>query len=145
MISHTFHGPLFEMKKNIRLHELASHIIKSILPSAICRKSLIINDIRENIFLHADEDLVSIVLNSLLANTVSSSLNSCIRVSALQEYGETIVTVSDNNSDYSRYISGKMTKVQPIVKKMGGDLRFEFNKRNSITILLSFMDPGMVA
>jgi hypothetical protein len=145
MIAYTFPGASLEIKENTALRQLANSIIKSILPAAVCRKSFIINDIPANIFLNRGEDLTAIVLNNLLINTLSSSMNSCIRVSAIQEYGETVIIVNDNNSDYSRYISGKMAKVLPIVNKMGGDLRFELNKDNNITIRLSFMDESKAA
>jgi hypothetical protein len=53
--------------------------------------------------------------------------------------------VKDNNNDYSRFISGKMAKVKPSVMKIGGDLNFEFNQRNSITILVSFTNNNVAA
>ncbi|MGC4035690.1 MAG: hypothetical protein QM764_06985 [Chitinophagaceae bacterium] len=141
----SFTLPATVMTNKILLKQLADNLIKDVLPEAVNRKSLIINDIPQNVYLSADTATVTHILGSLLNNTVNSSHNGCIRVAASQEDGYTVLSVQDNNNDYSRFISGKMEKVKPAVKKAGGDLSFEFNKRNSITILVSFSKASIAA
>ena len=136
---------VFTMAKKISLKELANNLIKGILPTAVSRNSFIVNDIPDEAILDADENVVAHILGSLLNNTVSSSHDGCIRISAAQEDSYTTITVNDNNNDYSRFISGKMAKVKPAITKMGGDLNFEFNQRNSITILVSFSKKSLAA
>lgn len=133
------------MTKKISLKALANDLIKGVLPTAIARNSFIINDIPDQAILDVDENVVAHILGSLLNNTVSSSHDGCIRISATQEDSYTTVTVNDNNNDYSRFISGKMAKVKPAITKIGGDLNFEFNQRNSITILVSFSKKSIAA
>ncbi|MEJ0101814.1 MAG: hypothetical protein WDO19_04285 [Bacteroidota bacterium] len=145
MISSTLKAPIITMANKIALRQLTNQLIKGILPSAISRNSFIINDIPAETNLFADESLVAHILSSLLNNTVGSSHNGCIRVSAKQEDNHIIISVKDNNNDYSRFISGKMTKVKPAVNKIGGDLSFEFTQRNSITILVSFTNTNKAA
>lgn len=127
------------------LKTLVDQLIKDLLPSAISRNSLIINDIPVKASIDADEELITHILCSLLNNTISSSNNSCIRISVSDDCGYTILSVKDNNNDYSRFISGKMGKIKSAVKKIGGGLAFEFNKRNSITILVSFTKNNIAA
>lgn len=133
------------MANRVALKGLANQLIKDLLPAAINRNSFIINDIPVDAYLEANEELVAHILGSLLNNTISSSHNGCIRVSVSAEDGCTILSVEDNNNDYSRFISGKMAKIKPVVKKIGGDLAFEFNRRNSITILVSFAKNKIAA
>ena len=133
------------MTKKVALKELANQLIKGLLPLAITRNSFIINAIPEQASIDADEELITQILVSLLNNTISSSHNGCIRVAVSEEYGYTVLSVEDNNNDYSRFISGKMAKIKPAVKKIGGHLAFEFNRRNSITILISFLKNNIAA
>ena len=145
MINSTLNAPVITMANKIALRQLTNRLIKEILPSAICRNSFIVNDIADETSLFADETQVAHILSNLLNNTVSSSHSGCIRVSAKQEDNHIIISVKDNNNDYSRFISGKMTKVKPAVNKIGGDLNFEFTQRNSITILVSFTNKNKAA
>jgi hypothetical protein len=133
------------MTNKVALKDLANQLIKGLLPAAIGRNSFIINDIPADICIDADEELVAHILGSLLNNTIGSSHDGCIRVSVSNEDGYTVLSVEDNNNDYSRFISGKMAKIKPAVKKIGGDLAFEFNRRNSITILVSFAKSSIAA
>ncbi len=145
MTTYPSNPSVYAMTKAFFLKALASDLIKGVLPTAISRNSFIINDIPDQAILDADENVVAHILGSLLNNTVSSSHDGCIRISAAQEGTYTIVTVNDNNNDYSRFISGKMAKVKPAIAKLGGDLSFEFNQRNSITILISFSKKSIAA
>jgi hypothetical protein len=138
-------APIFTMTNKISLKELANDLIKGILPTAIARNSFIINDIPDEAMVSGDENVMAHILGSLLNNTVSSSHDGCIRISAKEEDEYTTIAVTDNNNDYSRFISGKMAKVKPAINKMGGDLNFEFNQRNSITILVSFSKKSIAA
>lgn len=141
----TLAGSVMATANKVALKDLANQLIKGLLPAAISRNSFIINDVPDNTFIEADEELVAHILGSLLNNTIGSSNNGCIRVAVSQEDGYTVLSVEDNNNDYSRFISGKMGKIKPAVKKIGGDLAFEFNKRNSITILVSFAKNNIAA
>ncbi|SRR5260221_8943176 len=145
MINSILNAPVITMANKIALRQLTNQLIKGILPSAISRNSFIVNDIPDETSLYADENLVAHILSNLLNNTVGSSHHGCIRVSATQEDNYITISVKDNNNDYSRFISGKMTKVKPVVNKIGGDLSFEFTQRNSITILVSFTNKNKAA
>jgi len=145
MIQTSSNTPVITMANKIALREITNQLIKGVLQSAVSRNSFIINDIPAETRLNADENLLAHILGNLLNNTVSSSHDGCIRVSAKEEDGYVTISVKDNNNDYSRFISGKMAKVTPAIKKIGGDLSFEFNQRNSITILVSFTNNNMAA
>lgn len=133
------------MKTKTELRPLVNQLVKSALPAAISRGSFIINDIPGDTYLEAQEDVVSLIFGKLLENTINSSHDGCIRISAIQEDNYITISVKDNNSDYSRYISGKMIKVTPLVKKIGGEINFEFNQRNSIKIVLNFTNREKAA
>ena len=145
MTKTSLNTPVITMANNIALREITNNLIKEVLPSAIGRNSFIINDISSDTRLRADKNQIAHILGNLLNNTVNSSHNGCIRVSAVEEDGYVTISVKDNNNDYSRFISGKMTKVEPAVKRIGGDLSFEFNQRNSIKILVSFTNKNVAA
>ncbi|HEU4575446.1 MAG TPA: hypothetical protein VFS36_10630 [Chitinophagaceae bacterium] len=124
--------------RKVLLHQLVSRIITEVSEEATRRGCCIVNELARDIYLEADETMVETVLVKLLDNTIHSSCNGCIRITASVEDDTALIKISDNNSDYSRYISGKMNKVQPLIKKMNGDINFEFTARASISIILSF-------
>jgi len=136
---------LISMKPQTELRPLVNKLVISALPSAINRGSFIINDIPDETFLDADENVIALIFGKLLENTINSSHLGCIRITARQEDDYITVSVKDNNSDYSRYISGKMVKVAPLVKKIGGEINFEFNQRNNIKIVLNFISRKKAA
>ena len=121
------------------------NLIKAVIPLSLGRNSFVINEIPCEAILEADEDLMALVLSKLIENTILSSRNSCIRISSVTGDDHIMICLKDNNSDYSKYISGKMNKVEPIIKKMGGRIEFEFNRRNSIAILISFVQGKKAA
>ncbi|HVZ56864.1 MAG TPA: hypothetical protein VG870_09430 [Chitinophagaceae bacterium] len=127
------------------LDRLVSRLIAAELPQAVRRGSLVVNDVPPGTWLGADETLVETVLAKLLCQTILSSHQGCIRVSAWQEEGFTQIALRDNNSDYSRYISGKMNKVEPLLRRLDAGIEFEFNRRGSIRIVLHFSHRRRVA
>lgn len=133
------------MQKNmnslIALKQIIGKVIKETVPLATIRRSTVINDISPDTFVETDEEKLLEVLIKLLSNTIKSSHSSSIHISAEREEEKTFITVRDNNSDYSGYISGKMAKVESLVQNIGGNVYFEFNNRNSITIVLCLRHP----
>ena len=107
------------MQGKISLKHIVDRIIKETSPLATNRRSTLINNISIDTYIETDETKLSEVLVKLLANTIKSSHCSIIYISAEKEEGKTFITVSDNNSDYSGYISGKMTKLESLVQNMG--------------------------
>ncbi len=61
------------MKTKIELRPLVNQLVKSALPAAINRGSFIINDIPDETYLEAQEDVVSLIFGKLLENTINSS------------------------------------------------------------------------
>jgi light-regulated signal transduction histidine kinase (bacteriophytochrome) len=126
------------MQNKITLKRLVNNLVKEWLPEAVKRRSFIVSEISENAFIIADEKMVAQVMENLLKNVIRSSRQGCIRISAEQDGRCTLLRVKDNQSDYSGYISGKMTKVEPLVRKIGGTIYYEFNRKNSLTVVLCF-------
>ncbi len=124
------------MNGKIALKQVVDRVIKEMAPLSMSRRCTISNDISFETLIETDEEKIYEVLVKLLSGTIKSSHSSCIHISAEIEDGKTFITVKDNNSDYSGYISGKITKVEPLIQNIGGKVYFEFNKRNSITIVL---------
>lgn len=133
------------MKNQIDLHKLVNGVVKEWLPEAIKRHTIIINEIPAYLFLPLDEGVAKKVMDRLLKNVIRSSRLGCIRISAEQDGQCTLLRVRDNQSDYSGYISGKITKVEPLVRKMGGNIYYEFNRRNNLTVILCFYQKGSAA
>ena len=133
------------MNGKISLRQVVDRVIKEMMPLSLSRRCAITNNISFQMYLETDEEKLSDILVKLLAGTIKSSHSSCIHISAEKEDEKTFITVRDNNSDYSGYISGKMTKVESLIQNIGGNVYFEFNKRNSITIVLCLHHSGKVA
>jgi len=129
------------MTGRIALKEFVARLILEMMPIAISRRIVIINNISIDIVIETDEEKFLQVLEKLMMGTIRSSQNSCIRISAEVDDDRTFITIKDNNSNYSGYISGKMNKVESIVNAIGGKIYFEFNNRHSITIMLCLYQP----
>lgn len=120
------------------LDELVSLLAAGALPAAVKKKSFIVNDVPEKLFICADENLLATVLSSLLHTVVNHSDNSCIRIAAQENGGDVQVNIRDscNVTDYS--VAGDLLQVQELAQKLGGYVSITNRHEKNITIAFSF-------
>jgi len=129
----------------ITLSELASNLTTGFLPLARTNKSVIVNDIPEDLFIDTDIELVASIFAGLLAAVVKNAKESYIRLSA-KVYGNVVLLhIKDlNNFNYSP-VENKVQQLQPLAEKIGGSVSVTSQRNNVATFAFSFPNLPLAA
>lgn len=129
----------------ITLNELATNLSAGFLPLARTNKSVIVNDIPEDLFIDTDIELVASIFAGLLAAVVKNARESYIRLSA-KVYGNVILLhIKDyNNFNYSP-VENKVQQLLPLAEKLGGSVGVTSQRNNVTTFAFSFPNLPMAA
>lgn len=120
------------------LDYLVSLLATSVLPTAVRRKSFIVNEIPREFHIAADENMLASVLGSLLHTVVTHTENSCIRIAA-KEYGDIILVHLKDSSNFNNYaVANDLQQVQALAKKMGGCVSITSRREENTVIAFSF-------
>lgn len=120
------------------LHELASSLINSVLPSATRNESFFINDIPNDLDIDADPQLVASVLGGMLSTLARNAKKSCIRLSAKIYHDVILVHAKDCNSSHNYDIYSGLQGLMPIAEKIGGFVGVSSHRQNVTTVAFSF-------
>src|SRR5437667_10430078 len=101
-----------------------SHLIDQLMTSlslqATEKKSVIVNDVGDDMFIHTDKNILASILSDLLTITIKHTENNCIRVSA-KFYGNIILMhVKNNDKSKDSVFVQSLRQVQPLAEKLGG-------------------------
>ena len=123
------------------LDYLVSLLATSVLPTAVRRKSFIVNEVPGEFYISADENMLASVLSSLLHTVVTHTENSCIRIAA-KEYGNVILIHVKDSSNFNNYaVASDLQQIQALAKKMGGCVSITSRREENTIIAFSF--PNM--
>jgi hypothetical protein len=127
------------------LHDIVDIIAQSMEYAALHNKSFIINDVREDILIDTDQDLLSNTLSSLVNEVIRHTENGCIRISA-KSYKSNIILLHVKNDGCLNYdsVSQKLTRIQTQAERLGGFVGFTSYRNKLTTIAFSFrnMQPA---
>ncbi len=126
------------MNNHIHLNTLVSKLISGLLPEAVKKRSILINDVDASVFINADEDELSYIIAGMIGNAVYSTSNCCIRVQAVVSDGKVHLKVrNDGVFIYSSrmYSLGHMVDA---ARKLGGNISLYSEENRGITVMLSF-------
>lgn len=126
------------MNSHIHLNTLVSKLISGLLPEAIEKRSIVVNDVDASVFIHAGENELSYVITGLISNAVYSTSNCCIRVQTVVRDGEVHLKV---RNDGVFIYSSRMHSLGHMVdaaRKLGGNISLYSEENRGITIVLSF-------
>jgi hypothetical protein len=104
-----------------------------ILPRAVSRKTIIINQIDRELQLGTDENLLAFVLWNLLDRAVNSTQNECIHIESAQNEGNTILRVRNAGIYFYRTLSNNFRQVQHAAEKLGGTISVEYTEETCCT------------
>ncbi len=117
------------------LQDLMNRLIKTILPVAVRNNTLIVNDVPSGLQINIDENDLAGAISGLLHSVIHNAKESCIRISANEMYGNTIVlSVKDSNSFNTYGVACSLQNVVPLAQKIGGKLDIS-NQRQKITTI----------
>ncbi len=123
--------------QSIDLCYLIKQLSKDLLPKAVGRKSIILNDISEGMSVHSDKELLAPIIWSMMNDAIDRSANSCIRISA--GINENLVTISVNDTSlaFDDQIIDAVRKVQKLAEKLGGSLCLDTNPGKGTTLVFT--------
>lgn len=109
----------------ICLHRFVDELMTGLLPRAVSRKTLIINQIDRDVEVGSDENLLAFVLWNLLDKAVDSTQNECIHIESICKGDKTMIRVRNAGVYFYRSCANCFRQVQDAVEKLGGTLTID--------------------
>jgi hypothetical protein len=125
------------MRNQISLHHFVDELTLGLLPSAVGRKSLIINQIDRDLQIGSDENMLAYVLWNLLDRVISSTQNECIHIESVTEGDMTLIRVRNAGTYFYRTVCHGFREVQYAAEKLGGTISIDYTSNTSTTIALA--------
>jgi hypothetical protein len=120
----------------ISLHRFVDELTIGLLPLAVSRKTIIVNQIDRELEVGSDENMLAYVLWNLLDRAVSSTQNECIHVESVRNKENTMIIVRNAGTYFYRTLSHGFRQVQHAAEKLGGSISIDYTGNNSTTIAL---------
>ncbi|HEV2354960.1 MAG TPA: ATP-binding protein [Puia sp.] len=121
----------------ILLHRFVDELMAGLLPRAVSRKTIIINQIDRNLELGTDENLLAFILWNLLDRAVACTQNECIHVESAREGEKTMIRVRNAGVYFYRTLSNNFRQVQHAAEKLGGTISIDYTEDTCITVALT--------
>ena len=119
----------------ILLHRFVDELMTGLLPRAVSRKTIIINQIDRELELGADENLLAFVLWNLLDRAVNSTQNECIHIESARNDGNTMIRVRNAGIYFYRTLSNNFRQVQHAAEKLGGIISIDYTEETCCTTI----------
>ena len=117
----------------ISLHRFVDELTAGLVPRAVSRKSIIINQIDRDLEVGSDENLLAFVLWNLLDKAVDSTQNECIHVESVRLGDSTMIRVRNAGVYFYRSCANCIRQVQHAAEKIGGTISIDYNNGNTGT------------
>jgi len=114
-----------ELVTTIPLHRFVDELTAGLLPRAVSRKSIIINQIDRNLQVGSDENLLAFVLWNLLDKVVDSTQNECIHVESVCLGDSTMIRVRNAGVYFYRSCANCFRQMQDAAEKLGGSISID--------------------
>ena|ERR1700744_3483070 len=120
----------------ISLHHFVDELTAGLLPRAVSRKTIIINQIDRDIELGTDENLLAFVLWNLLDRAVNSTQNECIHVESARTSDCTMIRVRNAGVYFYRTLANNFRQVQFAAEKLGGTISIDCTDDTTVILTL---------
>jgi hypothetical protein len=130
--------PKFLRFTNVYIHKLTAQLIAELLPAAVNKRSLFINDIDPELTVHTDENMLAYVLWNMLNCALNSTEKKCIHIDVEMHEQGVIILLKDAGAYFYRNISSNYRRVQYVAERLGGTIHVD-NKQcdeTTVTIIL---------
>lgn len=117
----------------ILLHRFVDELMAGLLPRAVSRKTIIINQIDRDLELGTDENLLAFVLWNLLDRAVNSTQNECIHIESARNGGSTVIRLRNAGVYFYRTLSNNFRQVQHAAEKLGGTITVDYTEETCCT------------
>src|ERR1700743_476220 len=109
----------------ISLHRVVDELTAGLLPRAVSRKTIIINQIDKDLRIGSDENLLAFVLWNLLDKAVESTRNECIHVESVHTGETTMIRVRNAGVYFYRSCGNCFRQVQDAAERLGGSISID--------------------
>jgi hypothetical protein len=109
----------------ISLHRFVDELMTGLLPRAVSRKSLIINQIDRDIEVGSDENLLAFILWNVLDKAVECTQSECIHVESIRMGDSTMIRVRNAGVYFYRSCANCFRQVQDAAEKLGGTISID--------------------
>ena len=109
----------------IPLHRFVDELTAGLIPRAVSRKSIIINQIDRDLEVGSDENLLAFVLWNLLDKVVDSTQNECIHIESVKMGESTMIRVRNAGVYFYRSCANCFRQVQDAAEKLGGSISID--------------------
>jgi K+-sensing histidine kinase KdpD len=113
--------------------------------SVLHKKSILINDIPDDIFIDTDKNLLANVLGNLMQEVIKHTENGSIRIMAKTFNNVVLLHVKNDGSLNYDSVSQRMNTIQTQAEKLGGFIGFTSYRNKVTTIAFSFMNTSDAA
>lgn len=121
----------------VSLHKIVSDIQLILLPLAVERKSIIINDIDRAISVFADEESLAFVMGSLISNALFSTTDCCIRIeSSCDEQGIQVKIRNNGEFSYNSRMCS-LSRMTEAIQKLSASINIYREADPGLTVVLS--------
>src|SRR5580658_9900945 len=117
----------------ISLHRFVDELTAGLLPRAVRRKTIIINQIDRDLEVGTHENLLAFVLWNLLDRAVNSTQNECIHVESVKTGDSTMIRVRNAGVYFYRTLSNNFRQVQHAAEKLGGTITVDYTEDTCCT------------
>jgi hypothetical protein len=121
----------------VLLHRFVDELTAGLLPRAVSRKIIIINQIDRELEVGADENLLAFVLWNLLDRAVNSTQNECIHIESVKNGASTMIRVRNAGVYFYRTLSNNFRQVQHAAEKLGGTISVDYTEETCTTVALT--------
>jgi hypothetical protein len=122
----------------IFLRDFVNALTDGLLPLAVDRKSLILNDIDRQLELNADEHMLAYVLWNLLNRVIHSTQEECIHIESVVSGGHTMIRVRNAGIYFYRTVSQAFRQVQFAAEQLGGSISIDHCGTHGTSVALTF-------
>ena len=114
-----------DLYTTISLHRFVDELTAGLLPRAVSRKTIIINQIDRDLEVGSDENLLAFILWNLLDKAVESTQNECIHIESICKGETTMIRVRNAGVYFYRSCANCFRQVQDAAEKLGGSISID--------------------
>ena len=133
------------MHMRISLHRFVDELTEGLVPLAVSRRSIIINQIDRDLEVGSDENTLAYVLWNLLNRVVNSTQNECIHIESVSSGDSTVIRVRNAGVYFYRTVSNSFRQVQYAAERLGGSISIDYTDHTSPTIELTIYNKMTAA
>ena len=122
-----------DLTTTISLHRFVDELMTGLLPRAVSRKTLIINQIDRDIEVGSDENLLAFVLWNLLDKAVDCTQNECIHIESARLDDSVMIRVRNAGVYFYRSCANCFRQVQHAAEKIGATISIDYDSVETCT------------